>query len=121
MPFAPPHGHVQADAQLLSMIMLLQDILLDDLAQSSHSNGHSNGTTSLNPHQRNDFVVKPPTHVVGVVRCPPSVEVSPAPRWTLSSAVCCYSQSILPGQLSKGQGCCKRLLLRGIMRIVTRW
>ena len=68
----------QADAQLLSMIMLVQDILLDDLAHSSHSNGSGSngGSNGLVPHQRN-LDVKAPTHVVGVVRCPPSVEVCP--------------------------------------------
>ena len=62
----------QADAQLLSMIMLVQDILLDDLAHSNHENGSGNG---LVPHRRN-LQLNAPTHVVGVVRCPPSVEVS---------------------------------------------
>ena len=66
---------LQADAQLLAMIMLIQDILLDDLAhsQSSHSNG--SGGNGLSPHRRN-VALKAPTHVVGVVRCPPSVEVA---------------------------------------------
>ena len=62
----------QADAQLVSMLMLLQDILLDDLNQSSHQNGHGNGAAG----SWRDVEKKAPTHVVGVVRCPPSVEVS---------------------------------------------
>ena len=48
---------LQADAQLMSTMMLVQDILLDDLKNGERQ------------HNR-----RAPTHVVGVVRCAQSVK-----------------------------------------------
>ncbi|KAK9797001.1 hypothetical protein WJX73_002827 [Symbiochloris irregularis] len=51
----------EADAQLLSTIMVIQDILLDDLKHGSRK--------STRPNSQ-------PTHIVGVIRCAESVRVA---------------------------------------------
>ena len=69
--------------------MLLQDILLDDLNQSSQHTGNGNGNGMAGSGWR-DVAKKAPTHVVGVVRCPPSVEVcSPCLLASAASMLCC--------------------------------
>ena len=60
---------MQADAQLLSTIMLVQDILLDDLKNGDRQQTRNRST---------------PTHVVGVVRCAQSVKACPLPGLTCS-------------------------------------